>query len=283
MTDSTIDHDAIEKTRTCINGSPTAAKSVDASKPFALRPGVLRNDSVISIRTALAQQLIFGRSASNRPRNHSPRSKRPVIGLVGFARMVKPICAAAGLDDPYADKRLLEIEAFIERSFQDLGALRAKVDKRLASRSDVRHSLAHSVRPLEVPLYFSNQFAFRAAYLINDFDAFMCAVQTARFVALLTATEANTLIRRASRILRRALASATGFQYGGVSRGDILDGNAKARAAAKRWGELPLDILNGTRRAAFAPALPEGSLASHFAIDPAAKAKKSRKRRRRKR
>ena len=42
----------------------------------------------------------------------------------------------------------------------------------LAQRPDVQHEVAQSVQPLQVPLSFSNPFAFRAAYLINDFE--MC-------------------------------------------------------------------------------------------------------------
>jgi integrating conjugative element protein (TIGR03761 family) len=277
MPDRNIDHDALEKVRERINGSPAAPQPLNADKPFQLRPGVLRNDSTLSIKTNLAQQVVFGRPASK-----SPSGRSPVVGLLGFAGMLKPIYEAAGLDDPYADQRLLEIEAVIERSFQELGELRATVDKLLASRSDVQHSLAHSVRPLQVPLYFSNQFPFRAAYLINDFDTFVCAVQTARFVALLTTTKANALIRRSNKIVRRALASATGYQFSGVSRADILHGTAKARAAMKRCGELPLDILNGTRRAAFGPPLPEGSFASHF-VKANTCEKKTRKAKRRRR
>lgn len=278
MADSNIDHETIEKVRERINGSPALSESVDTHKPFASRPGPLRNDSTLSIKTSLAQQLVFGRSGSK----HSP-DKRAVIGLVGFAKMLKPICEAAELDDPYADKRLLDIEAFIERSFQDLRELRARVDELLVSRSDVHHRLAHSIRPVQVPLYFSNQFAFRAAYLINDFDTFLCAVQTAQFVALLTSTEANTLIRRGNKTVRRALASATGYQCSRVSRADILSGTAEARAAVKRWGELPVDILDGSHRAAFGPPLPEVSSASRFVADTPVRVKKPRKARRRKR
>lgn len=278
MADRNIDHEAIEKVRERINGSPALSEPVETHKPFASRPGVLRNDSTMSIKTNLAQQLVFGRSGSK----DSP-DKRAVIGLVGFARMLKPIYEAAELDDPYADKRLLDIEAFIECAFQDLRELRARVDKLLVSRSDVHHRLAHSVRPVQVPLYFSNQFAFRAAYLINDFDTFVCAVQTAQFVALLTATEANALIRRSNKIVRRALASATGYQCNGVCRADILGGTDKARTAMKRWGELPLDILDGSRRATFGPPLPEQSFASRFIADTPVRVKKPRRPRRRKR
>tara|TARA_R110002049_G_scaffold20717_6_gene75919 strand:- start:1672 stop:2532 length:861 start_codon:yes stop_codon:yes gene_type:complete len=278
MADSNIDHEAIEKVRERINGSPALSEPAGAGKPFASRPGPLRNDSSMSIKTGLAQQLVFGRSGSK----NSP-DKRAVIGLVGFAKMLKPIYEAAELDDPYADKRLLDIEAFIECSFQDLRELRATVDKLLVSRSDVHHRLAHSLKPVQVPLYFSNQFAFRAAYLINDFDTFVCAVQTAQFVALLTTTKTNTLIRRGNKTVRRALASATGYQCSGVSRADILSGTAKARAAVKRWGELPPDILDGSRRAVFGPPLPEASLASRFVADTTVRVKKPRRERRRKR
>lgn len=263
MPDYNIDREALEKARERMNSRATGSEPVDTDRPFADRPGVLRGESTLTIKTNLAQQLVFGRPASK-----SPAGKRAIIGLVGFAGMLKPIYAAARLDDPYADKWLLDIEACLERSAQNIAELRATVDQLLASRSDVQHTVAQSVRPLQVPLYFSNQFPFRAAYLINDFDTLMCAVQTARHVAVVTTTNANTLVRRGSKTVRRALASATGYQFTGVSRADIVHGTAKGHAAVRHWGELPLDILDGTRRAEFGPPLPEGSFAPQIVGDP---------------
>lgn len=226
------------------------------------RPGVLRGQSVMTVKTHLAQQLVFGRPASPRA-----DGKRAIIGLIGFAGMLKSIFTGAKLDDPYADKWLLEIEAAIDAAAAELAELRNSVEHSLAVRPDVHHTVAQSVKPIEVPLYFSNQLAFRAAYLVNDFDMLVCAIQTAKHVAAITTTKSNELIQRGSKTIRRTFASAIGYRYTGVSRADVAHRTARAGAAFERWGELPREVLDGTRRAEYGPPLPAESYARHFSAD----------------
>lgn len=242
------------------HNAPTLVETI----PKAVeRPGALRGQSVMTVKTHLAQQLVFGRPTSSRA-----DGKRAIIGLIGFAGMLKPIFTAAKLDDPYADHWLLEIEAAIEAAAVELGELRDGVEQVLARRPDIQHTVAQSVKPVEVPLYFSNQLAFRAAYLVNDFDMLVCVTQTARHVAAITTTKSNALIQRGSKMIRRTFTSASGYRYTGVSRADIAHGTARAGEALARWGALPQAILAGTRRAEYGPPLPADSYARHFAAHP---------------
>ena len=51
------------------------------------------------------------------------------------------------------------------------------------------------------------------------------------------------------------------YKYSGAARDDFAANNAKAEAARKmyeRYGELPQDILEGTRRSNFAPPIIRG-------------------------
>ena len=57
------------------------------------------------------------------------------------------------------------------------------------------------------------------------------------------------------RQVRRALQSAVGYRFVGVTRLDVVQGTAKAQQARDVMGELPEDILAGTSRAPYAPAL----------------------------
>ncbi|MEX0707161.1 MAG: AcaB family transcriptional regulator, partial [Woeseia sp.] len=88
---------------------PSLPIPVLTALPYAARPGRLRGVSVLTIKTYLAQQLVFGRAAS-----HDPDGKRGIIGLIGFAGMLTQIFNGAKADDPYADKWLLDIEAAID-------------------------------------------------------------------------------------------------------------------------------------------------------------------------
>lgn len=260
--DPSADDAENRKTESAAPDLPTVSPSPSRTE----RPGALRGASVMTVKTHLAQQLVFGRAASQ-----DPNGKRAIIGLIGFAGMLKPIFAGAKLDDPYADKWLLDIEAAIDATACELAELEAEVTAALAKRSDVQHTIAQSVKPQEVPLYFSNQLAFRAAYLINDFDTLVCAIQTGRHVAVLTASRSNALIQRASKAIRRTFTSAGGYRYTGVSRADIAHGTAKAAEALNRWGELPVAILSGAHRAEYGPPLPADSYAPRIAADADAK------------
>ena len=269
MTTPTLDLDdheagqeSLARARHQMRKEPAPPVRVEAESPFTTRPGALRGESVLTVKTHLAQQLVFGRPASQRP-----DGKRAIIGLVGFAGMLKHIFTGAKLDDPYADQWLLDVEAGIDTAAKELADLRESVAQVLAERPDVHHAVAQSVKPLEVPLYFSNQLAFRAAYLVNDFDALVCAIQTAKHVAVLTTVKSNAMIQRGSKTVRRTFTSANGYKYTGVSRADIAHGTARAGEALKRWGELPLDVLDGTRRAEYGPPLPAESYAQRFAAD----------------
>lgn len=228
----------------------------------AERPGALRGESVMTVKTRLAQQLVFGRTGSR-----YADGKREIIGLIGFAGMLRPIFTGAKLDDPYADQWLLDIEAGIDSTAAELAELRDSAKRALARRPDVHHTVAQSVNPIQVPLYFSNQLAFRAAYLVNDFDMLVCAAQTARHVAAITTTRSNELIQQGSKAIRRTFTSATGYRYTGVSRADIAHKTARAIEALERWGELPREVLDGSRRAEYGPPLPADSYARHFAAD----------------
>ena len=43
------------------------------------------------------------------------------------------------------------------------------------------------------------------------------------------------------------------YRYSGATRDDFASKNAVARAALEKFGELPQDVLEGTRRSRFAP------------------------------
>lgn len=251
--------EALIQARLRMQEPPAQAVRVESASPFADRPGALRGESVMTIKTHLAQQLVFGRPGSER--------KRAIIGLIGFAGMLKPIFDGAKLDDPYADKWLLAVEAAIDAAALELAELRDGIAQALAQRLDIHHTVAQSVKPLEVPLYFSNQLAFRAAYIVNDFDMLVCMAQTAKHVAVLTTTKSNSVIQAGSKAVRRTFTSSTGYRYTGVSRADIAHGTARAGEALKCWGELPPEILNGTRRAEYGPPLASDSYAHRIAAD----------------
>ncbi|MCM3011726.1 AcaB family transcriptional regulator, partial [Bacillus subtilis] len=53
--------------------------------------------------------------------------------------------------------------------------------------------------------------------------------------------------------LRSLFSLAQQYRYSGCTRDDFASKNAAARAALEKYGELPQDVLEGTRRSKFAP------------------------------
>ncbi|MDE2052947.1 MAG: DUF1845 family protein, partial [Gammaproteobacteria bacterium] len=68
-----------------------------------------------------------------------------------------------------------------------------------------------------------------------------------------------------SYLLRSTFALAQRYRYCGATRDDIAANNAVARAAREQYGELPQDVLEGTRRSRFAPPIVRRSALSSAA------------------
>ena len=106
-----------------------------------------------------------------------------------------------------------------------------------------------SIKPARIALNFSNPYAFRGARLVGLYDGLVRTVLSARHVGLLSRDEAERALHLGGRQVRRALQSAVGYRFAGVTRLDVEQGTAKAQQARDVMGELPEDILAGTSRA----------------------------------
>jgi hypothetical protein len=68
--------------------------------------------------------------------------------------------------------------------------------------------------------------------------------------------------------LRSLFSLAQQFRYSGTTRDDFAAKNAAARAAMEKLGELPQDVLEGTRRSRFAPPISRRGLQQREASQP---------------
>jgi hypothetical protein len=71
--------------------SPASARATHLDE----RPGVLCGGAVLTLQTRQAQRLVKGRGYS--------ADKPAIIGLIGFANLVRSVWHGARADDPYAD------------------------------------------------------------------------------------------------------------------------------------------------------------------------------------
>ena len=220
--------------------SDTARAAPDAP------PGALRGGATLTLQTRQAQRLIRGRGAG---------AERPaIIGLFGFAHLLRPIWQGARMDDPYADWWMLKIDEALAAALQQLEAAQQRVAAQLETLGALEIALPGSVKPTRIALNFSNPYAFRGAQLISRYDTLVCTTLGARHVGLLTAAEAERLLQVSGRPIRRAFQTPLGYRLTGVTRDDVAQGTATADAARTAMGELPAEVQSGARRAPHAPA-----------------------------
>ena len=207
--------------------------------------GALRGAAVLSIQTRQAQRLVTGRRAG--------QGKRAIVGLLGFATLLRPIWSAARADDPYADWWLCRVHDGIEAAHAWLAREQAALTEVLASISSVDVSVATVDEPLQLPLAFGNPYGFRGAYLLAAYDRWVCTLLTAGHVGLRDRAEVQRLLQLGGRALRRAYATPLGYRSLGITRQDIRDGSEKAERAKAAMGDVPDDVLAGDRRAPYGP------------------------------
>ena len=74
-----------------------------------------------------------------------------------------------------------------------------------------------------MPLRFSHAYAFRGAYLVAGLDEVARALLTARHVGLVSRSESERELAEATRVVRRAFTSPTGYRFLGITRADYVD------------------------------------------------------------
>lgn len=225
-----------------------AATADRASPDTADRPGALRGVVTLTLETHQAQRLVKGRPGN---------ADRPaIIGLIGFATLLRTIWHGARADDPYADWWLVRVHDALETVDQLLQRSLAATQDELAATAAIQVTPGASVKPVRTPLRFSNPYAFRAARLLTVYDQLVRATLTARHVGLLTRKETERWLAQYGREVRRALLSPVGYRQTGITRSDVRQRTARVAQAAAQMGEVPEDVLSGRQRAPYAPARP---------------------------
>ena len=92
-------------------------------------PGALRGEVWLTVQTHQAQRLVTGRRADE--------GKPAIIGLMGFAALIRPIWDGARADDPYADWWLVRIYEALAQAEEALRETQASVLTRLEALSAI--------------------------------------------------------------------------------------------------------------------------------------------------
>lgn len=217
-----------------------------ATEPLQLNLGALRSAMALTLHTHHASRIWHGRAASD--------DKPGIIGLNGFLSVMNKMKRGAEQDDPYSDWWMIRIEDKLADSKLRLQALREQVDQVLA---DVPSALSLgenlNVQPVKLPLFVNSQLGFMAIYLLADYDDVARRLILAHHTALIDRSTLERWLDEGARALRSLFTLSQQYRYSGARREDFITGNAVARAAVERFGALPQEVMDGTRRSRFAP------------------------------
>ena len=223
---------------------------------------MLRGGATLTLQTLQAQRLVKGRDYT--------AEKPAIMGLFGFANLLRSIWHGARADDPYADWWMLKVHDALELAAQALIGAEQDIATRFQAMGSIEVAVPVSTKPARITLNFSNPYAFRAARLVSLYDGLVRSLLSARHVGLLTHDEAEQALHLGGRQVRRTLQSPVGYRYTGVTRPDIEQETATALQAREAMGKLPEDVRAGTRRAPYAPStfVPTSTAAGQMSLRP---------------
>jgi integrating conjugative element protein (TIGR03761 family) len=168
-------------------------------------------------------------------------------------------------DDPYSDWWMLRIEDKLDQT-TTLQRCASRWTRQLASVPPAL-SLGENlnVQPVKLPLFVNAQLGFAAVYLLADYDDIARKLILAHHTALIDRSTGalNEARTRCAACSRWPSSTATRAARATTSRR-----NAAARAALEKFGELPQDVLEGTRRSKFAPPIVRRGLQQRVRVLP---------------
>ena len=208
-------------------------------------PGALRGEIGLTLQTHQALILVQGRA---------PIADKPaIIGLLGFADRLRVIWGASRNDDPYADWWLIKIDAAIRSATDVIDSQQLAIAEQLSDLTAMDVAVASSEKPTRIRLRFANPYAYQAARLLARFDELICTALTASHVGLLGLNRRQQIQHSGARKLRSLFMLPQAYRLMGLDRTTVRARSGRTNEARQKMGELPADILNGERRAAFAP------------------------------
>jgi len=231
-------------------------------------PGALRGQVWLTVQTRQAQRLISGRIGT--------AEKPAIIGLVGFADRLRVIWQAARSDDPYADWWLIKVHEGLERVRELVRTEQTVLDAKIEQLTAFEVAVAQSMKPYRVALQFANPYAYRGAQLIAEYDRFVRTLLTAHHVGILNSPAMESSLNATARRIRGVFAISQSYHFLGIDRTSLSQGTANAVRAREVMGEIPGDILDGSRHAPLMPhkvRFPDAA-AKHIHLNPVEQASK---------
>lgn len=218
------------------------------TESFKFNIGVLRSQMTLQIHTRQASRLWYGRRATE--------EKQGIVGLSAFMSISSKINIGSRHDDPYSDWWMLRVEEKIDSTKAQLEKLNEEVDvsfKSVPSAFSISENL--NVQPANLPVFASSHLGYLAIYVLAQYDEIVRKALLASHIALIGHTTLEHWLDKGDQCLRSLFGMVTYYRYTGTTRKDFLEESAAALAAIEKYGEVPPDIMDGSRRSRFSPPL----------------------------
>src|SRR4051812_9711017 len=160
-----------------------------------MTPGNMQMSAVVKLHSRLSINLFRGR------KGEPATNTRPIIGLARFGRQVALVWSASGMDDPFADRCLMDIEIAYEQAIQTLNS-KMKSMEQLLALDEFAITLQASEKTVDLELKFFSPWGFRGATLLKQFDKLVRMALTARHLGLFTEDDWKSVIHESQRVLR---------------------------------------------------------------------------------
>jgi len=222
--------------------------------------GALRSHIRMTIHTYHALRMWKGRR---------PSGKLPgIIGLAGYLLMTNRMIRGSALDDPYSDLWMLRVEEKIDDVKANLTVL---MDQATLAFESVPATLNLgenlNMQPADLTVFANSPLGFLGIYLLADYDELVRKTILAHHTALIDRQTMMHWLDDGGHHLRSLFTLVQRYQYSGAKRDDFAANNAVARSALEKFGALPQDILEGTRRSRFAPVVHRDRLRNAPVVD----------------
>lgn len=209
--------------------------------------GALYSKTELTLHTYHATRAWFGRA-------FEPQ-KPHITGMRQYLMIAGKIQQAAARDDPYADIWMLRIDeklADTRKTLSDQGNRIKNILDQIPEELSIEKNL--SQQPFRTGIYPGSHQGWEGVHLLIQLDRIVRDILLARHISLLNATECFERTNMACNAIRSLCSTPNRYPgSSGATREDFAANNARARAAIEKYGELPEDILQGTRRSSYAP------------------------------
>ncbi|OOF78811.1 integrating conjugative element protein [Rodentibacter ratti] len=224
-------------------------------EPQSTQPqmGALRSEITLTLHSQYATRMWQGRPILR----EGKKIVRPgILSIPGCLSLLSQLQKDAANDDPYADYYLVEFENMVLNNTEQMKKLIADLveihAEQLPDGIDIQR--CSNIEPAIYQIYADSPLAYKLIYLLCEFDTLAKTTMTAAYIALLTKAEAREWLEAGSILLRRCFGVIETYRHSGITRQDVRDNSARYQEVRQRFKlELPQDIVEGTRRARFAP------------------------------